>query len=499
MVRLVRMFLFVLPLSFALSQNSPVPGLEKTVEQALKDWEVPGLAIAIVRNDAIIYERGFGVRTLGKTEKVDEHTIFSVASTTKAMTAACIGMLVDEGKMTWDDPVSKWLPELQLKDPLASRELTVRDLLTHRSGLPRGDMLWYGSSYDRSEVLRRVKNLAPASSFRSRYGYQNIMYMAAGEVVGAVSGTSWDAFIKERLFKPLGMSRSSTSVNDLKGTSNVATPHEEVDDTLRAIRWPNYDNVGAAGSVNSSAHDMAMWVRLLLNNGDFGGTRLLQEKTVDELTTPQMVNRLDSIARALRPSTHFLTYGLGWSLLDYQGKKIVTHDGWLDGMRTRVMMVPELKLGVVIILNGPRATLHTAIGYQVLDHYLGAPRRDWSAEYLAMAKEDDAKSLKWKKEREDKRIKNTVPAMPLASYVGTFVSDLYGDVEVKLEGGILTLKYGVLYYGDLEHRHYETFQVNWRDRALGWDEVLFIQGFDGAVAALDWSGLGKFEKKSGPK
>ena len=489
---------FFVPLTASLSQISPVPGLEKTIDQALKDWEVPGLAIAIVKSNAVLYERGFGVRTLGTKDRVDEHTIFSIASTTKAMTAACIGMLVDEGKMSWDDPVSKWLPELQLRDPLATRELKVRDLLTHRAGLPRGDMLWYGSSYDRSEVLRRVRNLAPAWSFRSRYGYQNIMYMAAGQVVGAVSATTWDAFIAERLFKPLGMNRSSTSIKDLKGLANVATPHEKVDDTLRAIRWPNYDNVGGAGSVNSSAHDMAQWMRLILNNGSYDGKRLLKDRTVEELTTPQMVNRLDSTARALRPSSHFLMYGLGWSLLDYQGKKIVTHDGWLDGMRTRVMLVPELSLGVVIILNGPSALLHTALGYQVLDHFLGAPKRDWSAEYLKISHEEEAKADTRAEEREEKRVKNTTPAMPLSAYAGTYDSDLYGELVIALQGKTLTLAFGEMYIGDLAHRHFETFQVNWRDKVLGWDEVLFHQGFDGTVASIEWSGLGRFEKKATP-
>lgn len=482
----------------ATAQRSPVPGLESTVEKALRDWNVPGAAIAIVKNDAVVYERGFGVRTLGTAEKIDQHTIFSIASTTKAMTAACLGMLVDEGKLSWDDPVTKWLPEFALNDPYVSRQLTVRDLLTHRSGLPRGDMLWYGSGYDRREILRRVRYLPPAWGFRARYGYQNIMYMAAGEVVQAVSGMSWDAFMKERLFGPLGMTRSSTSVNALEGVANVATPHEEVDDTVRAVRWPNYDNIGGAGSGNSTAHDMAQWARLILNAGVYEGQRLLQERTVEELTSPQMINRLDSVARALRPSSHFLTYGLGWGLVDYLGRKIVTHDGWLDGMRSRIMLVPEEKLGVVVLLNGPRAALHTALAYQVVDHYLGAPKKDWSAEYLRMAREDETKAAENRTKREEKRVKDTSPAMPLISYVGTFRSELYGDAIVRYESGSLVLTYGSLYVGDLTHRHYETFQVNWRDRVLGWDEVMFTHGFDGTVTGLEWSGVGAFVKRTGP-
>jgi hypothetical protein len=211
-----------------------------------------------------------------------------------------------------------------------------------------------------------------------------------------------------------------------------------------------------------------------------------------------MVNRLDSTARALRPSSHFLTYGLGWGLVDYQGRKIVTHDGWLDGMRSRVMLVPEERLGVVILLNGPRASLHTALAYQIVDHYLGAPKKDWSAEYLRMAREDEKKAEENKAKREERRVKGTSPAMPLTSYAGTYRSDLYGDVVVRLEQGALALTYGELYVGDLAHRHYETFQVNWRDRVLGWDEVMFTHGFDGTVMGLEWSEVGAFGKRADP-
>jgi CubicO group peptidase (beta-lactamase class C family) len=472
-----------------------VPGLEASVERALRDWNVPGAAIAIIKEDAVVYERGFGVRTLGTNDKIDQNTIFSIASTTKAMTAACLGMLADEGKLSWDDPVTKWLPEFALSDPYASRQLTVRDLLTHRSGLPRGDMLWYGSGYDRSEILKRVRLLQPAWGFRARYGYQNIMYMAAGEVVRSASGMSWDAFMKERLFGPLGMGRSSTSVRDLQGAANVATPHEEVDDTVRAVRWPNYDNIGGAGSGNSTAHDMAQWARLMLNNGVYEGKRLLQARTVEEITSPQMINRLDSVARALRPSSHFLTYGLGWGLVDYLGRKVVTHDGWLDGMRSRIMLIPEERLGVVILLNGPRASLHTALAYQIVDHYLGAPKKDWSAEYLRMSREDEKKAAENRSKREEKRVKDTSPAMPLGSYVGTYRNEIYGDLVVQLERGVFVMKFGEMYVGDLAHRHFETFQVNWHDRVLGWDEVMFTHSFDGTVAGCEWSGVGTFLKR----
>src|SRR5687768_8223324 len=232
------------------AQRGSLAGFDAYITGAMRDWKVPGLAIAIVRNDSIIHMRGYGTRTMNATEPVDEHTIFAIGSSSKAFTATLVGMLVDEAKLRWDDPAHQYLPGLELFDPYVSKELTVRDLLTHRSGLTRGDLVWYATDYDRRDVLRRVRYLKPTWSMRARFGYQNIMYLAAGEVAAAISGKSWDDLVRDRIFTPLGMSESSTSIRALAQMRNVATPHAEIDDTLHAVPWKNIDNIAPAGSIN---------------------------------------------------------------------------------------------------------------------------------------------------------------------------------------------------------------------------------------------------------
>jgi CubicO group peptidase (beta-lactamase class C family) len=478
----------------AFAQQEPFDGLNDYILRAMKDWETPGLALAIVKNDSVIFMKGYGVRKMGEDAPVTPGTIFAIASTTKAMTVACLGMFVDSGKVKWDSPVTAYLPWFQLYDPYVTREITVRDLLCHRSGLDRGDNLWYLSPYSRDEVLRRVRFLKPAWSFRSRYGYQNIMFIAAGQIIPAVTGTTWDSFIAERLFKPLGMTRTSTSVKALSGMDDVATPHEKIDDTMQPVRWPNFDNVGSAGAVNSCVRDMAQWLRLNLNGGVYEGKRMLSPEVMMEIQTPQTIIRIDSLTRALWPSNHFATYGFGWSLRDYLGRKIIQHDGALDGMRARIVFVPEEKLGFVILMNSQNTNLHTSIAYRILDHYLGGPPRDWSAELLKIAKEQDEKTRLEEKKKNDERVQGTKPSLPLEGYVGTYTNEMYGPATVKLENGKLVLQFYPTYIGEMNHWHYDTFQVMWGDRSLDKDMITFVLGADGKVDELRWQGFTEFKK-----
>ncbi len=238
--------------------------LDAFIETAMKDWSVPGLGLAVVRDGEVLLARGYGVRAKGKTDAVDADTVFAIGSSSKAFTAACIGLLVDQKKVDWDDPVTKHLPGFALHDAYVTRDLTVRDLLTHRSGLARADQLWYGSGFDRAEILRRLREVEPSWGFRARFGYQNIMFLAAGELYAAVAGESWDDCVAKRFFAPLGMARSTTSVDPLPGVENVATPHEEIEGEVVAVPWFDLDNVAPAGSINSSAREMASWVQLQL-------------------------------------------------------------------------------------------------------------------------------------------------------------------------------------------------------------------------------------------
>ncbi len=481
-------------LQLARAQEAPLTGFDDYVSKAIKDWEVPGLAIAIIKDDRIVFAKGYGVRELGKPAPVDEHTLFAVGSSSKAFTAASIAMLVDEGKLKWDDPATKYLPGFQLYDPYTTRELTVRDLLTHRSGLERGDLLWYASAYDRSEVLRRIRYLKPTWSLRAHFGYQNIMFLAAGQIILSVTGKSWDDFVRERIFTPLGMTSSSTSIKALANSDNVATPHAKLDDKVESIAWRNIDNIGPAGSINSNVVDMAQWVRLQLGGGVYQGKRLLSSGAVKEMHTPQTIIPREGAMEKLYPESHFLTYGMGWFLSDYRGRKVVEHGGAIDGMRAQVAMLPEEKLGLVILTNRHTTVVGQALMYRIFDAYLGGQQRDWSAEILKSFKalEEQAKAAEKKAEAE--RVKGTRPSLPLEKYAGDYQSEMYGDAKVTFESGKLVAHFGPNFTGDLEPWNYDTFRVTWRDRMAGKMFVTFRLNKQGKAEGMNIEGIADFTR-----
>jgi CubicO group peptidase (beta-lactamase class C family) len=472
------------------AQPAPLAGLDSYIEAAMQQWHVPGLAIAVVRNDSVIYARGFGVRELGRAELVDEHTLFAVASTTKAMTVAGLGMLVDEGRLGWDDAVAKYLPGLQLGDAYVTRELTVRDLLTHRSGIARSDNLWIAGPFDRAEVLRRARYLPQSNAFRTTYGYQNIMYIAAGELLGAVAGVSWDQFMEERVFRPLGMRRSTTRADVVATRDNVASSHIRVDGQVEAVERRNYDNIGGAGAAFSSVYDMAQWLRMHLNGGTYRGMRLLDEATLREIHSPQTVMRSDTVAQRLFPSTHFRAYGLGWNLQDYHGRKLVHHSGSLNWTRTQVGMVPEEGIGVVVIANLSSSNLQRALMYRVLDALMNLPPTDWSAEYLTLANRSGGGGT----DTADTRVPGTTPSLALAGYAGSYTSELYGDLQLSVEGGRLVLRYAPDYIADLEHWHHDTFRARWRRRGFGSAMMTFGLDHRGRAASFELAGFGSFRR-----
>ncbi len=492
-IRVISVLLLFFLIQVAYGQT-PEPGFDEYVEKAMKEWEVPGLAIAIVKDDKIVFARGYGVRELGGAAGVNEQTLFAIGSSSKAFTAATIALLVDEGKLKWDDPVTKYLPALQLFDPYSTRELTVRDLLTHRSGMERGDLLWYASPYDRNEVLRRVRFLKPSWSLRSRFGYQNIMYLAAGQISPAVTGKEWDDVIRERIFVPLGMNASSTSIRSFAGKDNVASPHSKIDDKLQPVAWRNIDNIGPAGSINSNVVDMAQWIRLNLGGGMYDQKRVLSAAAVKEMQTPQTIIRIEGANERLYPATHFLNYGLGWFLSDFRGRKLVEHGGAIDGMRSVVAMLPEEKLGVVILTNRHGSVLPHVLMYRALDAYLGVAKRDWSAEMFPKFKalEDQAKAAE--KKIEDERVKGTSPSLTLEKYAGTYQNEMYGEAKFAVKNGKLTSEFGPNFMGDLEHWHYDTFRVVWRDRMEGKGFVNFKLNTKGQAETVSIDGLGEFTR-----
>lgn len=481
------------------AQQEPFPGFDEYVNKAVKDWDVPGMAIAVVNDDKVVYAKGYGLREIGKTATVDVNTIFAIGSSSKAFTAASIGMLVDEGKLKWDDPVTKYLPGFQLYDPYVTRQMTVRDMLTHRIGLERGDQLWYATEYSREEVLRRVRYLEPSSSLRSRFGYQNIMFLAAGEMVPSIIKTSWDDFVAERIFTPLGMKNSGTSIKTLSRSDDVSTPHVKIDGKMEPVAWRLIDNIAPAGSINSNVFDMAQWVRLHLAKGKFNGKQIVSEAAIKEMQTPQTIMRIEGLYPIIYPDAHFLNYGMGWFLSDFRGKKLVEHGGAIDGMRALVAMIPEENVGVVILTNANGTILPQFLAYRIFDSYLGKDPKDWQAEALPKIKalEEQGKAAQEKALAE--RVKGTSPSLSLEKYAGIYQSEMYGDVEIRFNGGKLTQHFGPNYNGDLEQWNYDTFQVTWRDKVQGKSFVTFSLNAKGAVDAVDLGGMGKFKRQPDKK
>ena len=465
---LLFLLLFIIPLSTP-AQTTVAERLREIDDYAvkiMKDWRVPGFAMAIVKDDAVIFAKGYGVRKMGEATPVDERTLFAIASNTKAFTAAALATLVDEGKIKWDDPVTKYLPGFQLYDPYVTRELTLLDLISHRSGLATfgGDLLWYDTTYNRDEILRRIRYLKPTSSFRSKYGYQNIMFLAAGQVVAAVTGKSWDEFIKERFLNPLGMSTTTTTINAFKSTDNVASPHNELDGKLRVVRYSNVDGVGPAASLNSNVAEMAQWLRLQLNRGKYDGKQIFSPAASREMWSPQTIIPISEAAEKFNPTRHFNTYGLGWFVSDYQGRKVVSHGGGLDGMISQVAMMPEENLGVVVLSNS-ETSLPSIMVNKTFDTFLGVAKRDWSAEILARVNQSKAAGEAEEKKLEAERAKNTKPSLSLQQYAGTYTGLMYGDARIALENGkmVVRLVASPNFVGDLEHWQYDTFRVKWRD------------------------------------
>ena len=467
------------------------------VAKGMRDWDVPGVAVAVVRNDSILLLKGYGVRTVGKSDPVDANTLFALASDSKAFTGILLAMLVDDGKLTWDDRVTDHLPSFQLFDPWVTRELTLRDLITHRSGLARGDLLWTGGwDYDTGELLRRVRFLKPTWSLRSHYGYSNLMYAAAGEVAKSVTNKSWSELIRERILVPLGMTATTTTVTVLPGLPNVASPHAKVDDTVRVVPYTNMDQIPAAGAINSSAADMVKWLRFQLDSGRVGGKRLVSARNFRETHTPQTVMRIDSAYRAMNPFTHLQSYAIGWNVSDYRGRELLRHAGNLSGMAAMVGLLPEERAGVVVLSNLEGNALRESLMYKALDMILGAPPKDWSGENLAEARGIEAADKERERRRDAARVRGTHPSLALEKYAGDYEDPFYGPANVAMSEGHLVLTLSPKSVGDIEHWNYDTFRVVWRDHRDGKEFITFTLDSAGKVSEMRFDSDSQFAEET---
>jgi CubicO group peptidase (beta-lactamase class C family) len=457
------------------------------VARGLQVLRTPGASIAVVKDGRVLFAKGYGVRTVGDTARVDAHTLFQIASNTKAFTTAALAILADEGRLSWDEPVTKFLPGFQLYDPYVTRELTVRDLVTHRSGLGlgAGDLLWFHSSYNRGEIAYRIRFARPASSFRSAYAYDNVLYIVAGEIFPAVAAQSWDDFVKNRIFTPLGMSESGTTTAFFTSSRNAATPHAVDDGKLQPVPLDSVDNISPAGGIASNVTDLARWLACRLDSGRYAGGRLFSERQAREMWSGQTILPIAEPSPPLAAlRANFAEYALGWRLRDYQGRKIVSHTGGLAGMSSQITLVPAERLGLVILTNS-ESDLMAALTYRLLDDLLGAPRPrgDWVAAFAQAAQIARASADSTLQAARAGRDSASQPSLPLARYTGSYRDALYGDAGVALENGRLVLRFGrsPAFVGDLEHWQYDTFIARWRTKHLEDAYVTFALNPDGSI------------------
>jgi CubicO group peptidase (beta-lactamase class C family) len=504
MGRIVLGLICVAAASPVLAQRRPDPrlaALDRYAEKARAEWGAPAVAVAVVVKDSVVFAKGYGVLEKGKPAKADANTIFAIGSSSKAFTTASMAMLVDEGKLRWDEPAAPRLPGWELADPWVTREILVRDLVTHRVGLDRADRIWGATTFDRNEILRRQRYIRRTASFRQIFGYNNHMFVAAGRLIENASGLTWDEFVKQRIFAPLGMERATTSTKPLAGMTNVATPHAWGRDSVIPIPWHNIDNVGPAGSINASAREMAEWLRLQLGKGSYRGRRLISETAMKEMHSPQTVipierwfASLSPVNHQMVPGTHFFMYGMGWFLQNFRGRYLVHHGGSIDGMRALVAMAPEEQIGIVVLTNLNPSSIDEGITFKFFELFLGGGTRDWSREMLDSTMAIRGRILAQERAGEAARIGGTQPTLPLAKYAGTYADSAYGDAVIREQSGKLTIEFGTA-SGDLEHWHFDTFRAHWntavRDRSL----VTFRIGPDGVARALSVPGLPELARR----
>lgn len=484
MRRMIRPVLLTLALGAqALSAQQPSPdwaAFDRYVAKAARDWKVPGMAIAVVHGDSLVFARGYGVQALGKAAPATEHTRFAIGSTTKAMTSAALAMLVDEGKVKWDDRVADYLPDLELYEPYASHELTVRDLLTHRSGLPGVDLLWAvrENQYSMPEMIHRLRYVKPSASFRSTWQYNNVMYAIGGLLVEKLSGMPWDTFVRTRIFTPLGMNETIPLVSMLAGQPNVSTPHALDGDSVVVVPVRTTDAIAPAGSVWSSVSDMSKWMRFILDSGRVGDKRLIAPATFKELVAPEIRAPMSEYPALELAKPNFFSYALGWFVQDYDGQTVWMHTGSIDGQCAIIGLIPDKKLGVYVLENLDHAELRHALMYEVFDLYGGGAKRDWSGDLKALfASRQRSRSA-------PAHVTGTQPSLPLDHYAGTYTDSAYGSIVVTNAGGTLHGRFEKADLGALEQWEYDTFRSTPKEPTEDPASLSFITNGNGVVTGV---------------
>ena len=463
------------------AQPDWLDGFDAEIEQVMADWSVPGLAIGIVTDTSVVWSRGFGERDVEAGAPVTERTLFAIGSTTKAFTAAGLGILQDEGQIEWSTPVQDVLPRFKLHDEFATEEMTPVDLLTHRSGLPRHDLLWYATDYSRESLFERLRHLEPSASFRSTFQYQNLMYMTAGYLAGQVSGMTWEGFTRRRLLDPLGMTRSTFSVDTMQTADDYARPYGGGRDSTFVVDYRNLDAIGPAGSINSSVSEMTAWVQLVLNDGRHGDRQLIDSTTVAQLTRPRIV--LEEDLRSFLQDRAPLLYALGWFVEMHDGHRVLWHSGGIDGFSAMVGMMPGREVGWILLTNKGGTPAPSILTYELVDRILGRDGPDWNQRitdfYAQRAEPDTAQANTTEALSDTTAVPG--PSHSPDDYVATYSNPGYGTFEVTMEGDRLVGRYGS-FRSTLRHDRYDVFELH---PEVGGNEqtikVQFEMAMDGTI------------------
>ncbi|HEX5152740.1 MAG TPA: serine hydrolase [Parafilimonas sp.] len=475
--------------------------LDAYIQNAMALWKTPGLSVVVVKNNNVAFKKGYGVKDISTKAPFETSTLSVCASTTKAMTAVCMGMLADAGKIKWTDKVSDVYPELKLYDNYASNEITVKDLFTHNTGLGNADLLWV-FDYSIDTIIHQMRYIQPAYSFRSSFIYQNLMYMVAGEVIHKVSGKTWDQFIKDSLFSRLNMNNTFPNYQQSLVSNNHITTHYMYEDSMiETIPFIDSKTVDAAGGVWSCADDMTRWIQFLLDSAKVNGKRLLKPETFNELFKPQSIVTADEFyPTASLTKPHWTTYGLGWFQEDYKGKMIQFHTGSLDGAVAILGLIPDENFGVYIFANMDHTEIRHAIMYKAMDLFVfNDDANDWSKDFYKLYTDRAARRKKDEADNKAKRTPDTRPSRELKEYTGTYFNDIYGAAQIIQKGDSLILQLSNDFKAYLNHWNYDTFSAVYERKWYGKDFLQFSLDENGNVKNFTFNGntYSKNKKLSG--
>ena len=476
------------------SQTLQLPTVfDKYVQEGLNTWKTVGLSVVVVKNGEVVFKKGYGLQNSTESTPYTTATLSTCASTTKAMTAVCMSMLIDEGKVKWTDKVSDILPEFKLSNPYVTEEITVKDLFTHNAGLGNADFLWV-FGYSREEILKRIPQIPLAYSLRSSYTYQNLMYITAGEVIRRVSGKAWEDFITERLFTPLGMNNTYASYSKIPANVAKTSPHHKDKNDNNKIKPLPYlysDNIGATGGVWSCVDDIAKWLKFLQDSTKLNGNRLLKASSFANLFKPHALIPQESFYPTTKiTKPNWTTYGLGWFQHDYRGKMVQLHTGSLDGLVAILGMIPDEKLAIYVFGNLDHSEIRHALMYKAFDLWVfNDYKNDWSKDFFNLYEGLAAQASKAEAEALSKQVKNTKPSLDLANYAGKFSNKIYGSAEIEIKDGALALKLPNNIQFNLQHFHYDTFLGKsiywWEDKTL----IQFSLNIEGKVSGFSIFGI----------